>query len=392
MAAQTLGMDRECFEDEHEWFRETVAGFVTRELMPRREEIREARGIPREVWLQAGRQGLLGIGVPTELGGAGVRDARFNAVMQEELARAGMAYASCFGIHTDVVAPYLLDLTTEAQRERWLPGFASGEMTTAIGMTEAGAGSDLAAIATTATPDGDGWILSGSKTFITNGYSADLIVVAARTPAEEGRRGITLLAIEAGMDGFSRGRKLDKIGQHESDTAELFFEDVRVPAENVIGEVGQGFRHMTHALATERLSAAIANLAHAVASLEITLAYAAERRAFGRPIGSFQHNRFKLAEAVTEAQVAQTYLDRCLVAQVAGKLTVEDAAKAKWWSAEVQDRVIDTCVQIHGGYGYMQEYDVARAWADARVTRIWAGSNEIMKEIIGRSLGFGDPR
>jgi alkylation response protein AidB-like acyl-CoA dehydrogenase len=385
-------MDRDCFEDEHEWFRESVAGYVARELMPRREEIRAARAIPRELWLKAGEQGLLGIGVPTELGGADVRDFRFNAVMQEELARAGMAYASSFGIHTDVVAPYLLDLTTAAQRERWLPGFCSGELITAIGMSEPGAGSDLAAIATTATPDGDGWIVSGSKTFITNGYSADLVVVAARTPAADGKRAISLFAVEAGMDGFSRGRKLEKTGQHEADTAELFFEDVRIPAENLIGEPGGGFRHMTEKLTTERLSASIANLAHAAGSLEITLTYAAERRAFGRPIGTFQHNRFKLAEAVTEVQVAQTYLDRCLVLQVAGDLAGEDAAKAKWWSAEVQNRVIDTCVQIHGGYGYMEEYDVARAWADARVTRIWAGSNEIMKEIIGRSLGFGDPR
>jgi long-chain-acyl-CoA dehydrogenase len=392
MAARTLGMSRAVFEDEHEWFRESVAGFVARDLAPRREEIRRQRSIPRELWLKAGEQGLLGIGVPAELGGAGVRDFRFNAVMQEELARAGMAYASCFGIHVDVVAPYLLDLTSEAQRERWLPRFASGEMTTAIGMTEPGAGSDLAAIATTARRDGDDWLLDGSKTFITNGYSADLVVVAARTPSEDGKRSISLFGVEAGMAGFSRGRKLDKLGQHEADTAELFFEGVRVPADNVIGEVGRGFHHMTEKLATERLSAAIGNLSHAAASLQQTLEYAAVRRAFGRPIGSFQHNRFKLAEAVTEVQVAQAYLDRCLAEQVAGRLTGVDAAKAKWWSAEVQNRVIDTCVQIHGGYGYMEEYDVARAWADARVTRIWAGSNEIMKEIIGRSLGFGDPR
>jgi alkylation response protein AidB-like acyl-CoA dehydrogenase len=381
------------FEDEHEWFRETVAAFVAKEITPRRDEIRAARMIPRSVWLAAGAQGLLGIGVPAAFGGADVRDFRFNAVMQEELARAGMAYASAFGIHTDVVAPYLLDLTTEEQRRRWLPGFASGELTTAIGMTEPGAGSDLAAITTTAVPDGEEWVVNGSKTFITNGLSADLVIVAARTPSVgDPKRSISLFVVEAGMPGFNRGRKLDKVGQMEADTAELFFEDLRLPGTNLIGEAGRGFRHMTEALATERLSAAVANLAHAVVALEQTLGYAAERRAFGRSIGSFQNSRFRLAEAVTEIQVTQAYVDRCLADAVAGRLDAVDAAKAKWWTAEVQNRVIDGCVQLHGGYGYMEEYDVARAWADARITKIWAGTNEIMKEIIGRSLGFGDPR
>jgi alkylation response protein AidB-like acyl-CoA dehydrogenase len=393
MAAQTLGMARPVFDDEHEWFRETVAAFIAKEIAPRREEIRAERMIPRSIWLAAGAQGLLGIGVPAEFGGADVRDFRFNAVMQEELARAGMAYASAFGIHTDVVAPYLLDLTDEEQQRRWLPGFARGELTTAIGMTEPGAGSDLAAIATTAVADGDDWVLNGSKTFITNGLSADLVVVAARTPeVGDGRRSISLFVVEAEMAGFNRGRKLDKVGQPEADTAELFFEDLRVPGANLIGEPGRGFHHMTEALATERLSGAVANLAHAVGALEQTLTYAAERRAFGRPIGSFQNSRFQLAEAVTEVQVTQSYVDRCLADAVAGRLDAVDAAKAKWWTAEVQNRVIDACVQLHGGYGYMQEYDVARAWADARITKIWAGTNEIMKEIIGRSLGFGDPR
>jgi alkylation response protein AidB-like acyl-CoA dehydrogenase len=363
-----------------------IRRFVDETVLPEVAAWDRADELPRRALDRLVEIGLTGALVPIEYGGPGLGVAdlvpSWRALSQGWISLTGAINP------TGLATALLVRHGTEAQRERWLPGFASGEMTTAIGMTEAGAGSDLAAIATTATPDGDDWIVSGSKTFITNGYSADLIVVAARTPTAGGQRSITLFAIEAGMEGFSRGRKLDKIGQHESDTAELFFEEVRVPGENVIGEVGQGFRHMTHALATERLSAAISNLAHAVASLEITLTYAAERKAFGRPIGSFQHNRFKLAEAVTEAQVAQAYLDHCLKAQVADKLSVEDAAKAKWWSAEVQDRVIDTCVQIHGGYGYMEEYDVARAWADARVTRIWAGSNEIMKEIIGRSLGL----
>jgi alkylation response protein AidB-like acyl-CoA dehydrogenase len=393
MASDVLGMSRSIFDDEHEWFRETVAGFVAKEIMPLRETIRAERTVPRSLWRSAGRQGLLGIGVPAEFGGAGVRDFRFNAVMQEELARAGMAYASIFGIHVDVVAPYLLDLTSEAQRQRWLPSFTSGEVSAALAMTEPGAGSDLAAITTTAVRQGDVWVLNGSKTFITNGLSAGLVVVAARTPDEQaGKREMTLFVVEDGTPGFSRGRKLDKVGQHESDTAELFFEDAQVPADNVIGELGKGFEQMTEALPTERLSAACSNLAHAVSVLELTLEYAAEREAFGRPIGSFQHNRFTLAEAVTEVQVTQAYVDHCLREAVADRLTAVDAAKAKWWTSEVQNRVIDACVQIHGGYGYMQEYEVARAWCDARVTRIWAGTTEIMKEIVGRSLGFGDRR
>jgi alkylation response protein AidB-like acyl-CoA dehydrogenase len=379
-------MKRLLFEDEHVWFRESVHEFVKRSVLPGRSRHREQHGIDRDVWLEAGRQGFLGLGVPVEQGGSGVEDFRFNAVLGEELARAGMAYASAFGIQTDVVAPYLLELTTEEQRARWLPRFCSGELVSAIGMTEPDAGSDLAALRTTAKRDGDGWVINGAKTFITNGASADLVIVAARTgPA---RREISLFVIEAGTPGFSRGEPLHKIGQPEADTAELFFESVRVPSENLIGAVGHGFAHMMDRLPQERLSAAVANVAHAAEAIGRTLEYVRQRSAFGRPIGTFQHNRFLLAELTTELDVAQAYVDSCIQAHVAHALSPVDAAKAKWWTAEVQNRVIDGCVQLHGGYGYMEEYDVARAWCDARVTKIWAGSNEIMKEVIGRDLGL----
>jgi alkylation response protein AidB-like acyl-CoA dehydrogenase len=384
-------MGRPVFSHEHEHFRESVAEFIRREIWPERERIRERGLIGREIWTRAGEQGLLGISVPECYGGAGTRDFRFNAVMQEELARAGMAYASAFQVHVDVVAPYLVELTSEEQRARWLPGFVSGELITAIGMSEPGGGSDLAGIRTRAVADGDGWVLNGSKTFITNGTSADLVVTAARTP-EDGERSLTLFAVEQGMPGYSCGRKLDKSGQHEADTAELFFEDLRVPGENVLGEVGRGFPAMMERLPLERLGSAAGNVAHAANALELTLEYARERRAFGQPIGSFGANRFLLAELVTMVDVTQAYVDQCLADHAQGRLDPIATAKAKWWSADVQNRVIDACVQLFGGYGYMTEYDVARAWSDARVTRIWAGSNEIMKELIGRSLGLGAPR
>jgi alkylation response protein AidB-like acyl-CoA dehydrogenase len=383
-------MRRTLFHHEHDDFRAAVRTFVEREVTPHHERWREQRQIDRALWLAAGRAELLGIAIPARYGGAGVEDFRFNVVLTEELATAGLALASSVGIHTDVVAPYLAGLTTEAQRERWLPAFCTGELVTAIAMTEAGAGSDLAAVRTRAVRHGDGWRLTGSKTFITNGVSADLVVVAARTG--EGARDLSLFAVAAGAPGFTRGRKLHKVGQPEADTAELFFEDVAVTEDDLIGELHGGFAAMMRHLSQERLHVACANVAHAAGALDLTLAYAAQRRAFGRAIGSFQHNRFVLAELVTEIEVARTYVDRCVADYVAGRLPPVDAAKAKWWSADVQNRVIDACVQLHGGYGYMDEYPVARAWADARVTRIWAGSNEIMKELIGRSLGFGEER
>jgi len=381
-------MPRNLYSADHEAFRETAREFVERSLKPRAEQFIDARVIDREVWVEAGKQGLLGLEVPETYGGSGAGDFRFNAVFGEELSKFNAAASSCFGIHTDCVAPYLVDLGTQEQKERWLPGFCTGDLITAIAMTEPSGGSDLAALKSTAVLDGDDWILNGSKTFITNGYQADLVIVAARTSPDKGARGITLLGVESGMAGFERGRKLDKVGQQESDTAELFFTDVRVPGANVIGEVDQGFIAMMERLPQERVGAAVSNTAHAQQILVETIAYTKERKAFGQSIGSFQHNKFLLAEMLTKLEVTQAYVDDCVEAHCEGKLTAVDAAKAKWWSAEVQNEVLDGCVQLYGGYGFMNEYRVARAWRDARVTKIWAGSNEIMKELIGRDLGL----
>ncbi|GAA2099340.1 acyl-CoA dehydrogenase family protein [Microlunatus panaciterrae] len=381
-------MRRTLFDEDHEAFRDSCRTFVDRQLRPQQEKHIANHEFGREMWLEMGKQHLLGLNIPEEYGGAGVDDPRFSMILAEELSKLAFAYSSCVGIHADCVAPYLVDLCTEEQKQRWLPRFCTGELVTAIGMTEPSGGSDLAALRTTAVRDGDDWIVNGSKTFITNGYSADLVLVAARTSPEKKSRGITLFAIETGMPGFERGRKLDKVGQPESDTAELFFADVRVPAANVIGEVDQGFIYMMQRLVAERIGAAVSNIAHARQILGETLAYVKERKAFGQPVGSFQHNKFVLAELVTSCEVTQAFVDACILEQVSGTLGAVDAAKAKWWTSQVQNDVLDACVQLYGGYGYMNEYRVARAWADARVTKIWAGSNEIMKELIGRDLGL----
>jgi alkylation response protein AidB-like acyl-CoA dehydrogenase len=338
--------------------------------------------------LELGKQGLLGLNVPAEYGGAGVDDVRFSLILAEELSRLAFAYSSCVGIHTNCIAPYLVDLGTEEQKQRWLPKFCTGELITALAMTEASGGSDLAALKSRAVPNGPDWILNGSKTFITNGASADLVLVAARTSSDQGAKGITLFAVEADMAGFERGRKLDKVGQPEADTSELFFDDVRVPATNVIGEIDQGFGYMMQRLVVERIGSAVNNIAHARQILGETLDYVKERKAFGTAIGSFQANKFTLAELQTLTDVTQTFVDQCVLEAAHGTLTAVDAAKAKWWSAQAQNDILDACVQLWGGYGYMNEYRVARAWADARVAKIWAGSNEIMKELIGRDLGL----
>ncbi|HET9872871.1 MAG TPA: acyl-CoA dehydrogenase family protein [Propionibacteriaceae bacterium] len=381
-------MKRTLFDADHEAFRDSCRKFVDRELRPNQEKHIANHEFGRDMWLAMGKRDLLGLNIPAEYGGTGTNDPRYSLVLAEELSKLAFAYSSCVGIHCDCVAPYLVDLCTEEQKQRWLPKFCTGELITAIAMTEPSGGSDLAALKTTAIRDGENWILNGSKTFITNGYSADLVIVAARTSPEKRSHGITLFGVEAGMPGFERGRKLDKIGQPEADTSELFFADVRVPASNVIGEVDQGFIYMMQRLVTERIGAAINNLAQARQVLAETLQYVKERRAFGQPIGSFQANKFKLAELVTSCEVAQAFVDACVMQQVDSALGPVDAAKAKWWSAQVQNDVLDACVQMYGGYGYMNEYRVARAWADARVSKIWAGSNEIMKELIGRDLGL----
>ncbi|MCD2119401.1 MULTISPECIES: acyl-CoA dehydrogenase family protein [Rhodococcus] len=381
-------MKRTVYGDDHEAYRHSVREFLARWFEPLAADVRANRALPREFWLAAGKHDLLGLEVPERYSGVEAGDYRFNAVLIEELAKMNAALASSVSIHCDVVAPYLVHLTTDEQKARWLPGLCSGDVLTAIGMTEPGGGSDLAALKTTAVRDGNGWLLSGAKTFITNGYSADLVIIPARTSPSKKAKGITLFGVDTSLPGFERGRKLDKVGQDEADTAELFLDRVRVTDDDVIGELDRGFIHMMSFLPQERLGCAIANLAHAAQILLETINYCRERKAFGQSIGTFQHNKFLLAELVTQLDVTQAYLDRCIEAHSEGTLTPIDAAKAKWWTAEIQNRILDHCVQLHGGYGYMNEYRVARAWRDARVTKIWAGSNEIMKELIGRDLGF----
>lgn len=381
-------MRRKLYNEDHTAFRESVHTFVERTLEPSYHEFVENKEIAKEVWLEAGRNDLLGLEVPEEFGGVDAQDYRFNAVLGEELAHASMAFNSCFQMHFDVTIPYIVKYGTTEQKQRWLPGACTGEILSTVAMTEPSGGSDLAALRTSAVRSGNDWVLNGSKTFITNGYTADLVIVAAKTSPEKRAKGITLFAVEAGMKGFERGRKLDKVGQPEANTAELFFEDLRVPNENVIGEVDRGFIQMMEQLPQERIGAAVGNLAHVAQILDETLVYAKERQAFGQSIGSFQHNKFLLADLYTRIDVTQAYVDACVEAHTEGELSAVDAAKAKYWTADVQNDALDACVQLHGGYGFMREYRVAQAWMDARVTKIWGGTNEIMKEIIGRDLGL----
>nr|WP_062337853.1 acyl-CoA dehydrogenase family protein [Herbidospora sakaeratensis] len=381
-------MERTLFEEEHELFRETVRDFMSREVIPNHAQWEKDGIVPREIWKKAGDLGMFAMSVPEEHGGIGITDFRFNVVVIEEIIRAG-ASGLGFGLHNDVMAPYFVDLTNDEQKARWLPGFVSGELITAIAMTEPGAGSDLQGIRTTAEKDGDDYVLNGQKTFITNGINSDLVVVVAKTDPAAGARGTTLFVVERGMPGFQRGRNLDKVGLKAQDTAELFFENVRVPAANRLGpDDGQGFFQLMGNLPQERLSIAVVAVAAAEAVLATTIDYCRDRQAFGRNLGSFQNTRFVLAELTTEVEIARLYVDTCVTALNAGTLTPVDAAKAKWWTTELQNKVIDRCLQLHGGYGYMTEYPVAKAWLDARVQTIYGGTTEIMKEIIGRSFGF----
>lgn len=383
-------MQRKHFDSDHLAFGDAVRTFIAKEMLPDYPSWERAGLAPRELFSAAGANGFLGMQIPEEYGGGGVTDFRFNQVLGEELMLAGVGGAGLgVTLHNDICMPYFLHYCTDEQKQRWLPGIASGELITAIAMTEPGAGSDLAGIRTSAVADGTDRIVNGSKTFITNGILADLVLVVARTDPDAGARGFSLLAVERGMPGFERGRNLDKLGLHSQDTAELSFTDVRIPKENILGEVGQGFLGLVSNLPQERMSIAIAGVAGARAALEWTTSYVRERKAFGSSIGTLQNTRFVLAEVATEVDVTQAYVDRCIDALGTGDLTVEDAAKAKWWATELQGRVVDKCLQLHGGYGYMQEYPIARAYADARVTRIYGGTTEIMKEIIGRSLKLG---
>ncbi len=381
-------MKRTLFEPEHADYRESVRRFVAEEITPHHAEWERDGIVPRELFAKAAAKGMLAMQVPERYGGIGTGDFRFNQIVVEEVSIAGVA-GSGLGItlHNDICLPYFTHFCDEQQSARWLPGIADGSLITAVAMTEPEIGSDLAGLRTTAVRDGDTYVVNGSKTFITNGINADLVITAVKTDPSERHAGISLLIIERGMEGFERGRNLEKVGMHAQDTAELFFEDVRVPVENLLGEEGQGFRYMTSNLPQERLSIAIAGVAAARGALEMTIEYVKERRAFGQPIGSFQNTRFALAEMATEIELATTFCDQAVLALNASELSPEDAAMAKWWSTELQGRVVDRCVQLHGGYGYMLEYPIARAFVDARVTRIYGGTTEIMKEIIGRSFG-----
>ncbi len=380
---------RPIFDDEHEAFRSSFAAFVAAEIVPHYMEWEEAGIAPHDLFAKAGKYGFVGMAIAEEFGGGGTSDFRFNQVIAEELAAAGIGGAGLgLTLHNDITTPYFIEYLNDEQSRRWLPGIASGELVTAIAMTEPGTGSDLAGIATTAIRDGDEYVLNGSKTFITNGINADLVIVAAKTDPSERHAGVSLMVVERGMDGFERGRNLDKIGMHSQDTAELFFTDVRVPVANLLGDEGKGFHYLTANLAQERLSIAITGVASARAALGWTVEYVQERTAFGKPISTFQNTKFVLAEVKTEIDIAQAYVDQCVLALGAGTLSAADAAQAKYWCTELQLRAADRCLQLFGGYGYMTEYPIARNYADARVTSIYGGTTEVMKTIIAKDLGL----
>jgi long-chain-acyl-CoA dehydrogenase len=380
-------VNRDFYQPDHEAFREVVRAFIKREVAPNEQRWEEERSVDRQAWLAAGKQSLIGMLVPEEYGGVGTGDFRYRCVMMEEFARVcATSISSGFGLQDDIAIPYIVDLATDEQKARWLPPMAAGECIGAIAMTEPAAGSDLQGIRTTAVRADDRWILNGAKTFITNGINADLVIVVARTDPDAGARGISLLVIERGMPGFTRGRKLDKIGMHAQDTAELFFDDVAVPAANLLGRLGGGFVHLMERLPRERLSIAVMALASARAAIGWTVEYTTHRTAFGQPIAAFQNTQFELATMVTEVDVLEAYLDKAVLALNSGTLTAVDAAKAKLWASEVQHRVLDRCLQLFGGYGYMAEYPIGRAYADSRVQTIYGGTSEIMKTIIAREV------
>jgi acyl-CoA dehydrogenase len=379
-------MQRDIFSSDHEAFRDSVRSFIAREVAPFHEQWERDGMVSRDVWLAAGQAGLLGIDMAEKYGGGGNDDYRYYVVLNEEMSRAG-ANGPAFSVHNDINGQYFARLMTPEQADRWMPGYCSGELITAIAMSEPGAGSDLQGIRTTAVKDGESYLVNGQKTFISNGQLADLVIVVARTNPEAGHRGISLLVAERGMAGFERGRNLDKVGMHAQDTSELFFSDVRIPAENLLGTEGGGFVALMQNLPRERVAIGLAALAGAEAVFEQTLDYCKQRHAFGQPIGSFQHNRFVLAEMATELAVARAFTDKAIMEHNAGRLSNEDASMVKWWDTELCNRVVDRCLQLHGGYGYMREFPVGKAFADGRVQTIFGGTTEIMKEIIGRGLG-----
>ncbi len=380
-------MKRTIFDADHEAFRDTVRTFCEKEIAPHHDQWEKDGIVPREVWEKAGELGLLGFMMPEEHGGGGITDFRYNAILSEEVTRIG-ASGIGFVIQTDLVSGYLLSYASDEPKARWFPRFCSGEMITAIAMTEPGTGSDLQVIKTRAVLDGDEYVINGSKTFITNGINADLVLVVCQTDPEAGAMGFSLIAVERGTPGFERGRNLDKIGLKAQDTAELYFEDVRVPKENLVGEPGQGFIYLMEKLPQERLSISVVAAAACRAAIDMTLDYVKERKAFGKPIGSFQNSRFVLAELETEARIAQVFVDESITQHNRGDLTVADAAMGKWWTTELQKKTVDKCLQLHGGYGFMSEYPISKAYLDTRIQTIYGGTTEIMKEIIGRGMGL----
>jgi alkylation response protein AidB-like acyl-CoA dehydrogenase len=383
-------MRRTLFSDEHDMFRDAFRTFVQREIVPFHEKWEAAGKVDKAMFREAGANGFLGIDAPEELGGGGSADFRFNVIMNEEFQYAGVAGSGmCMTLHNDICMPYFLKCTNAEQQARWVPGMCSGELMTAVAMTEPGIGSDLAGMSTSAIADGDHYVVNGSKTFITNGINSDLVITAVKTDPSQKHRGMSLLVIEEGTEGFSRGRNLEKIGLHAQDTAELFFADARVPRSNLLGEEGTGFYQLTDKLPQERLSIAITAVASAQQALQWTADYVRDRKAFGQSIGAFQNTKFRMAELKTEIDIAQVFVDAQVEALNRQELTAEDAAESKWWCTELQKRAIDTCLQLFGGYGYMEEYPIARAYRDCRIQTIYGGTTEIMKEIIGRAMKLG---
>jgi len=382
-------VERTIFEDEHEMFRDAVRSFFINEVRPYRERWREQGIVDRDAFLKAGEQGLLLMWADEKYGGAGVSDFRYEQILMEENARHG-DNGFFLWLHSRLVGPYIGELGTEDQKQRWLPACVRGESILAVAITEPGAGSDVAGIRTRAEDKGDHFLLNGSKTYISNGINADLVVVVARTDPEK-RHGLSLFVVERGMEGFERGRNLGKMGLKSQDTAELFFNNVKIPKENLLGELHRGFYDLMHFLAEERLIGAVGYLANAEAAFEETLVYIGERQAFGQPIANFQYTRFTMADLRTGLDVCQAFVDQCVLQHNQGRLSAEDAAKAKLHTSNVEAKVVDDCLQLHGGAGYMDEYPISRRYADARVSRIYAGSSEIMREIIARSIGL-DPR
>ncbi|MEA2768756.1 MAG: hypothetical protein QOD93_1718 [Acetobacteraceae bacterium] len=383
-------MKRILYEADHEAYRDTVREFLAREVVPYQHDWDRDRWIDRSVFCRAAKAGIYALQIPERYGGAGEADYRYRMVVCEEIARINaLSFGLTISLQDDLVLHYLLDLTNDEQKQRWLAAFAAGEMIGALAMTEPGAGSDLRAMRSAARRDGDSWILNGQKTFISSGIMADAVVVAARSDPDGGSRGFSLFVVERDTAGFERGPKLDKIGLPAQDTAELFFNDARIPAANLLGEVGSGLQYLMSHLPRERLGVTATAMGTIRAIFDMTVEYCQQRRAFGAPLIDKQHVRFELAEMATEIDVAQAYTDRSVMAYNAGELSAIDAAKGKWYLSELQKRVIDRCLQLHGGYGYMTEYPVARAYLDTRIQTIYGGTTEIMKELIGRELAAG---